>query len=95
MLGKRVTQSQIANFWHGQAWAKYKACRDSLVKHTGGGDPDDPGLMSESDAEPDLPNLPASAQGRVFFKRKLDGDFSHATLRKFLHGKLYAMIHKR
>ncbi|KAI1785505.1 hypothetical protein LXA43DRAFT_1100190 [Ganoderma leucocontextum] len=91
---KRVKPTQISNFWHGQAWAKYKACRESLVKHTGGGDPDDPGLMSESDEEPDLPELPASAQGRVFFKRKIDGDFSHSTLRKFLHSKLYAMIHK-
>ncbi|KAI1781726.1 hypothetical protein LXA43DRAFT_1105454 [Ganoderma leucocontextum] len=94
IFDKRVKLTQISNFWHGQAWAKYKACRESLVKHTGGGDPDDPGLMSESDEEPDLPELPASAQGRVFFKRKIDGDFSHSTLRKFLHSKLYAMIHK-
>ncbi|KAM5535811.1 hypothetical protein V8D89_010534 [Ganoderma adspersum] len=94
IFNKRVTSTQIANFWNNQAWAKYKCCRDNLVKHTGGGDPDDPGLMSDSEAEPDLPNLPASVQGRIFFKHKIEGEFLHSTLRKFLHSDLYALIHK-
>ena len=51
--------------------------------------------MSGSEAEPDLPDLPGGTQGRVFFKRKIEGEFSHDTLRKFLRGDLYALIHKR
>ncbi|KAG2365343.1 hypothetical protein BDR07DRAFT_1481462 [Suillus spraguei] len=42
----RVTSEQVRNFWHGQAWEKYKAVRDR-EEHTGGGDGDEDG----SDAE--------------------------------------------
>ncbi|KAI0039148.1 hypothetical protein FA95DRAFT_1612804 [Auriscalpium vulgare] len=39
VLSKRVTPTQIRNYWWNQAWEKYKAVR-IMSQHTGGGDGD-------------------------------------------------------
>ncbi|KAG2112865.1 hypothetical protein DEU56DRAFT_762003 [Suillus clintonianus] len=50
LLKGRVDHAQIRNFWHNQAWPKYKAVRERQ-EHTGGGDGDEDGEGDELDGE--------------------------------------------
>ena len=72
MFQGRVCPKQIKNFWTGQAWEKYKACEENLVKHTGGGNGDDDWYDgSETDDTDD-----DTAEGKPRLKRTVQGNFS-------------------
>ncbi|KAG1732434.1 uncharacterized protein EDB91DRAFT_1349084 [Suillus paluster] len=79
LLKGRVTSEQVRNFWHGQAWEKYKAVRER-EEHTGGGDGDEDG----SDAE----CKPLSAKKR----KRGSGEFSAKVLDEFAKSKIYQLI---
>ncbi|KAL7284904.1 hypothetical protein ACG7TL_002218 [Trametes sanguinea] len=93
----RVTVTQISNYWHNQAWEKYKACVVNLVKPTGGGDGDDD-WYGETDTE----GSTTQSEGQDSRKRKralkerlTNTKFSRAVLEEFLHSKHFELIHRR
>ena len=89
----RVTAKQISDYWVTQAWAKYKACQDNIVKHTGGGDRDinsDSGADSESE-EPSGQTIVTAGS----LKATCQGRYSRKCLVKFMDSPIYTMIHQR
>lgn len=96
----RVTVKQVTGFWHNQAWAKYKACRER-AEHTGGGDGDadidltrdssDSSLDEGSDA-----NVKKVVDLEVGAKRKrgvkTQWGYSNEVLDEFEQSKMFELI---
>ncbi|RPD57565.1 hypothetical protein L226DRAFT_610608 [Lentinus tigrinus ALCF2SS1-7] len=98
---KRVKPTQVSNYWHGQAWDKYKACQENLVRHTGGGDGDDDWFSSEdsdcllgSETDPDDEDGQGRAFVRYSLKKDITGTHSRKKLVEFMHSEVYRLIHK-
>ncbi|TFK78545.1 hypothetical protein K466DRAFT_73554 [Polyporus arcularius HHB13444] len=51
MFKQRVSPLQIQNWWNRQAWDKYKACQENIIRHTGGGDGDDDWEDTDTDTD--------------------------------------------
>ncbi len=90
--------SQICNYWNGQAWDKYKACQENIVRHTGGGDGDEDWYsLSDSgisDVETDAEESGERRRVRCHLKAQVGGKHSRDTLLEFMHSEIYSMIHK-
>ncbi|KAG2134075.1 hypothetical protein DEU56DRAFT_756981 [Suillus clintonianus] len=65
LLKGRVTSEQVRNFWHGQAWEKYKAVRER-EEHTGGGDGDEDGSDAECSGEFSAKVLDEFAKSKIY-----------------------------
>lgn len=99
---------KVSNYWHAQAWEKYKLCRENLVRHTGGGDGDDDWFgESVTDSEPEAPEAGSLADDedsdqdesprppRNTIREEPKGTkLKRPTLVKFLKSEAYALIHK-
>ncbi|KAH9922551.1 hypothetical protein B0H21DRAFT_712661 [Amylocystis lapponica] len=90
ILHGRVTPLQVQNYWNNQAYDKYKACRENLVEHTGGGDGDD---SDAGDSELDEYGERTRKRKREI-SQNLKGcsGYSHLVLEEFLNSGLYDLI---
>ncbi|KAH9947855.1 hypothetical protein B0H21DRAFT_708172 [Amylocystis lapponica] len=90
ILHGRVTPLQVQNYWNNQAYDKYKACRENLVEHTGGGDGDD---SDAGDSELDEYGERTRKRKREISQNlKGRSGYSHLVLEEFLNSGLYDLI---
>lgn len=77
-------------------WGKYKACRENIIEHTGGGDGDEDWYGSSNDGESGPDGFRKDSQSRKrkrgHLRNDITGAYARSTLLEFMKGPFYDMV---